>query len=139
MKQLIYFILVMMIISPLSYAGEKIAYLQFSNSAGWTQLVYQLKAKSKRGCKLLNDGYWKGAKTTCPDCKIDYSGCISELPVSYKGVIDNKPLVFPYISSANDRIIYFGMPMNEGKRICKAMVDIYINKLNRPAVCVLPE
>lgn len=119
-------------------ARETIAFLQFSNSSGATQLVYQMDATNENICNALNENHWRGIKTNCPDCKKEQAGCLSELPSSYTGMLSNKSIVLPYLSSENDRIIIVGMPMGQAIEMCKTMAEGYRNKLNRQASCITP-
>lgn len=132
--------LCLLLLTNISVTGAEsyIAFLQFSNPAGWTHMVFQTDIPDEHECMKLNENHWKGAKTGCPQCKQDDIGCLSSLPRSLKGMIDNEPLLLPYLSSERDRIVYIGMPMPDAINMCQTMAKLYIDKAHRPAVCVLP-
>lgn len=136
--QKIIFVILFILVPFTAIADNKIAMLQFSNQDGWTQLVFQMHVESQSMCKKLNQNHWKGVKTYCQDCKIDFDGCVDKIPSSYQGIEGNKPIVFPYLSSRYDRIVYFGMPIETAKNICQEMASSYKAKLNRDAKCILP-
>lgn len=119
-------------------ADNYIAFLQYSNPDGLNLFVFQMDVPNKRECHALNENHWIGAKTTCPNCKIKDSGCLSKLPGSYVGIANNSPIIFPYLSWQKDRIVFLGIPMPNAVQICKNMTREYQNKLNRQAICVLP-
>ena len=119
-------------------AKDYYAVLQFTNpKIGLSQLVFQ-KCDSKMLCRKLNENHWKGVRTSCPNCVRDFEFCGTTISNSYKGIYRNKPIMFPYLSSKNDRIIYFGVAMEDAIKICKWAVDAYKTKLNRPAIAILP-
>ena len=119
-------------------ARDTIAFLQFSDSTGRTQLVYQMAVPNEEVCNALNENHWRGTKGSCPDCKKDHAGCMSELPSSYIGIATNYIIIFPYVSSENDRIIFVGMPIDEAITMCQTVAQGYREKINRPAKCILP-
>lgn len=132
------FLFIPLIYCPTAFAGNYIAILQYSNPDGLTVIVFQMDVPNKQECSALNKNHWLGAKTTCPKCKIEDSGCLSKLPSSYVGIENNSPFVFPYLSWQKDRILFLGIPMPNAVQICKTMTREYQNKLNRQAICVLP-
>jgi len=139
MRILILFLNLSFVILPnVVLAGGHIAVLQFSNPYGWTQLVYQLNVKNRSVCEKLNDSHWKGVKTNCKECKIDFKDCVGSVPQSHSGIVHNKSILYPYLSSMQDRIIYFGMPIEAANNFCLEMENAYKNILNRDAKCILP-
>lgn len=119
-------------------ARDYYAVLQFTDpSSGLTQLVFQ-KCDSNYLCEKLNENHWKGVRTSCPTCVKDFETCSTTIPNSYKGIYQNKPMIFPYLSSKKDRIIYLGVAMEDAVKVCKWMTNAYKTKLNRQAIAVLP-
>jgi len=128
------------IIAGKAQAGDLIAVLQYTNSDnGLTQIVYQTKVQSKRLCNALNKNYWKGVKTSCPQCIKDHEGCLGKMPKGYEPMLYNKPILFPYISFGNYRIVFMGVPMNEAIRQCKYQEYIVRTKLHRTVISIIPK
>lgn len=121
-----------------SQAGNYIAVLQISAPTGLTEMIFQTNCKSKKLCELLNKNFWKGVRTSNPWTK-DYEGCLSSMPRGFEPVLYNQPIQFPYLTSEKDRIVVFGLPLNESIEVCKALSKIYRNQLKRPAKCIMPE
>lgn len=119
-------------------ANEIIAVLQISDDQGWVQTIYQTGVKDKRLCKKLNEAHWAGLRTTCPQCKKDFEGCIDEFSPAYKGLLNNKPIVFPYLSSRGDRIVFWGLPVPKAIDVCRTIVKEYQKSLKRDAQCIVP-
>ena len=128
----------MMLVAQIALANEYIGILQFSHPSGMTQLVFQTNVVDMKNCRDLNDYHWRGVKTTCPTCKLEESLCTKKMPASYEGLIKNERTIVPYLSSQDDRIVYFGVKMTDAINACKKMESGYIEKLNRPAKCIMP-
>lgn len=130
--------LLIIISSTTTYANDYFGILQFTDpSSGLTRIVFQ-RSDSKRFCKILNKDFWKGVKTTCPNCVKDYSVVSESIPPSYRGIYQNKPIIFPYLSSKEDRIIFFGIPIKDAIEVCKSVAKAYKTQLNRPAKAIIP-
>jgi len=113
------------------------AVLQITNpKTELTQLVFQ-ECDSKTFCGQLNQDYWRGLKTSCPDCVKEIDTFVPTIPDPYKGVYKNKPITFPYVSYKHIRIIVFGVPMGNAIEVCKQMVDRF-EKSNSQAKAILP-
>jgi hypothetical protein len=126
------------LLSSKSYAGDYFAFLQFKDpNTGLIQQVFK-KCESKWLAKKLNESHWNGVKTSCPDCIKEFDSCIKKLPSSVEGIFENKQIIFPYLSSKKDRIIYLGVPMDDAIRVAKWMENAYKTKLNRPAKAIMP-
>lgn len=121
-----------------TYAAGCYAALEFTEpKSRLTQLVFQ-RCDGKSDCRKLNGDRWKSVMASCPDCVKDIESCFDVLPDSYKGIYENKPIIFPYLSSEEDRIIYFGVPMKDAIRACKRTAESYKKDFNRPATVIMP-
>ena len=130
--------LVIIISSTATYANDYFGILQVTEpSSGLKRIVIQ-RSDSKRFCEILNEEFWSGVKTTCPNCIKDFSIISESIPHSYRGIYKNKPIIFPYLSSKEDRIIFFGIPMKDAIKLCKTLAEAYKIKLNRPAKAIIP-
>jgi hypothetical protein len=119
-------------------AGGCYAALEFTDpKSRLTQLVFQ-RCDSKSDCRKLNKDRWISVVASCPDCVKDLESCFDVLPDSYKGIYENKPIIFPYLSSEEDRIIHYGVPMKDAIRACKRTAESYKKDFNRPAVVIMP-
>ena len=128
------------IISSPSYAKEYFAILQINDpSSGLTRIVIQ-RSDNKLVAQLLNKNFWKGVQTTCPHCDKEIETILTDLPPSYSEIFQDKPMVFPYLSWKEDRIIVFGVPMNEAVKVCNWMTNQYKTQLKRQdAKTILPK
>lgn len=138
-KKNVFFIILFFILLPnISYAKDFFAILQFKDpNTGLIQQVFQ-RCDSKWLAKKLNASHWNGVRTSCPDCIKEIESCIETIPPSYKGIFQNRPIIFPYLSSKKDRIVYSGVPMQEAIKVAKWMENAYKIKLNRPAKAIMP-
>lgn len=124
--------------STTSFADDYFAVLQFTDpSSGLTQIVFQ-QCNTIGLCKKLNENHWKGVRTSCPKCVKDIASCLKSIPPSYKGIYENKPIIFPYLSSKRDRIVFCGVAMDDAIKFCKWLANGYRTKLNRPATAIMP-
>jgi hypothetical protein len=119
-------------------ANDFYGMLQFTDSkTRLTQIVFQ-RCDSKSLCRKLNESQWDSIRTSCLNCLKEFETCLDVLPDSYKGIYENKPIVFPYLSSREDRIIFFGVPMKDAIRACKLAAKSYETKFNRQATVIMP-
>lgn len=102
----------------------------------WT--YFYLYAKGENSCKTIAEHYWRGMRTTCEDCIKEFDECLTYLPAGYKEIEQNKPIVFPYLSSKAARIVIWGVPMNEAKETCKQLANEYRKGLDPKAICIMP-
>ena len=133
-------IFIAVIISTPSYAQEYFAFLQINDtSSGLVRIIIQ-KTEQKKIAQLLNKNFWRGTKTTCPHCDKEIESILTKLPSSYSGIFRNEPIEFPYLSSKKDRIIFYGVPMNDAVKACNWMTNAYKTRLNRQdAKTILPK
>lgn len=130
--------LVIIISSTATYANDYFGILQVTDPrSGLKRIVFQ-RSDSKRFCEILNEDFWSGVKTTCPNCLKDFSLVSKSIPPPYRGIYKNKPIIFPYLSSKEDKIIFFGIPMKDAIKLCKTLAKAYKTKLNRPAKAIIP-
>jgi hypothetical protein len=121
-----------------AHANETYSMLQFTEpESGLSQIVFQ-RCDSKSLCKELNKSQWESVRTSCPNCVKELETCLDVLPDSYKGIYENKPIAFPYLSSRKDRIIFTGIPRSDAIKACKMAAEEYKTKLNRPATAIMP-
>lgn len=120
-------------------AGDMIAFLKFSNEAGWKQLNYQMSVASKSLCYALNESYWQGVKNSCPNCAKLESGCLSTLPSEYIGMINNSPIALPYVTSGDDRAVFSGMPIVDAIHLCQSIANETQKQMNEAASCIIPQ
>ena len=137
--KLILLALILVLFSNTTYAAEKYyAVLQFKDpNTGLVQIVFQ-RCDSRWLANKLNEGHWNGVKTTCPQCIKEIDSCVQQIPSSFEGIFENRQIIFPYLSSKEDRIIYLGVPMEDAIRLAKWMENGYKTKLNRPAKAIMP-
>ena len=131
--------LVMFVFVPMqARGGEYYSLMQITNpAAGITQIVIQ-PADTRKLCAALNATYWRGLKTTCPHCKLEMSGCDTKLPDVYRGIFEDKPIVFPYVSWPYFRIVLFGVAISTLEPICRKLAAQIRANTRKPARCISP-
>ena len=106
-----------------------------SKSSPLVQLVIYRASKENIANQLMNN-YWAGIRSTCADCNLDYSSCSSTLSPTYFDTFQNKPIIFPYVSSKNVRIILMGVPEADGNRICEEFAENIGRTTGKNAICI---
>jgi hypothetical protein len=125
-----------LILSDSLWAAGYYGSLQYSNPAsGVTNIVFQ-SADSKKLCKALNDNFLRGLRTTCPQCRVELSGCDTALPSAYRYIFNDQPMHFPYVSAPYTRIVVFGVPIEQSRAICREMAQRWQEGMNQPARCI---
>ena len=105
-------------------------------STGVTHLVFQKADSDKSFCNELNEGYLLGLKTTCPDCAIKSKFCSTSLPSAYQDIFSDKPMVLPFLSAPNKRIVVLGIPVQQAISLCHEMAEAWRMGMNQEAKCI---
>src|SRR3989344_8284856 len=125
----------LMLPEPL-WAAEYYGSLQISDPlSGVTQIVFQ-SADSKKLCKALNENFWRGLRTSCPQCRRESSSCDTTLPSAYRDIFSDKPLVLPYVSAPYTRIVILGVPLQQTTSMCREMARQWKQGMNQQAKCI---
>lgn len=118
------------------WAAEYYGSVLYSDSnTGVAHIVFQ-SADSKKLCLALNKNYWRGLRTSCPQCKLELSGCDTKLPSAYRYIFNDRPITFPYVSAPYTRIIILGVPLEQAKAVCQELAQRWRKGMNQPAKCV---
>lgn len=137
MNKLALVVIVLSLCFPLSsWARDYYGSLQYSDaSTGITHIVFQ-SSDSKMLCEALNKNYWRGLRTSCPQCEQELSGCDTDLPSAYRDIFKDKPAIFPYVSAPYMRIVIFGVPLQQSRSICNMLARWWKQGMNQPAKCI---
>lgn len=118
------------------WAAEYYSSLQISDPlSGVTQIIFQ-SADSKKLCKALNENFWRGLRTSCPQCRRESSTCDTVLPSAYRGIFNDKPMVFPYVSAPSTRIVILGIPLQQSISMCHETARQWKHGMNQQAKCI---
>lgn len=129
-------LLVGLVLFETLWAAEYYGSLQISDSSsGVTQIVFQ-SADSRKLCKALNENFWRGLRTSCPQCRRELSSCDTTLPSAYRDIFNDKPMVFPYVSAPYTRIVILGVSLQQTTSMCHEMARQLQQGMNQEAKCI---
>jgi len=94
------------------------------------------KYDSRKSCEKGAKNLWIGARTTCPTCKLEESVCSPSLPPAFMDIYENKSRVFPYVDTGTTKLIYTGVPIDQGNLICDEVAAGMAKQLHRPVRCI---
>ena len=133
-------VFLLLLASSIAFAGwfssDYYAILQVTFSDSSLEKILIQRTDSKKKCENALHDFWTGARTTCSGCKLEDSYCTTTIPPAIKDIFDNKQSIFPYVAVEKTRVIFAGVPIEEGNQLCQEQANIFINKLHQQARCI---
>lgn len=104
---------------------------------GGYSLTAVQQSTNKDTCIKTNDRFSAPLKATCPECKIEFSGCEPTLSGAVKDMMAGEPLAQYSIAAGSMRIL-LGGPDSVTKPVCEKMAADLAGKSPGKASCIVP-